>query len=140
MNPNDLRIKELQQKVQEQEANLSEKQKYRYVTNSVLNLDGTTYNLHVLNLPSLLDLTAKLFNYEASFTKAKEYLELTDYASNIDGYSIEEWLQDIKTRVELLKWQIKKDNLRSAKERLKQLLSEEAKVADTLDRIAKEIF
>jgi hypothetical protein len=140
MNPNDQRIKELQQKVQEQESNLSEKQKYRYVTNSILNLDGTTYNLHVLNLSSLLDLTAKLFNYEISFTKAKEYLELTDYASNIDGYSIEEWLQDIKARVELLKWQAKKDNLRFAKERLKQLLSEEAKVADTLEQIAKDIF
>ena len=140
MNPNDLRIKELQQKIQEQEANLSEKHKYKYATNSVLNLDNTTYNLHVLNLSSLLDLTTKLFNYEASFTKAKEYLKLTDYSCELDGYPIEDWLQDIKARVEILKWQAKKDNLKFAKARLKQLLSEEAKVADTLDEIAKDIF
>ena len=52
-----------------------------------------------------------------------------------NGYSMDEWEEDFKTRIKAITWSEKKKVLDSTKTKLNQLVSEEARTEMELDSI-----
>lgn len=97
MSKNDDRILELKEKIEEKKQELSGKNtKFVPVTNCIIELDGMTNNLHTCDSDKLALLLVKLNLYK----KEAENLDI-DFV--ISGYSIDDWITDIKNKFDITK-------------------------------------
>lgn len=131
MSKNDDRILELKKQINEKKAALTEKNtKFSPETNCILILDGTTYNLNVLNDESLTFLKIKLYTYKMAVVDMK----ITDF--KISGYSLDDWIGDINKKLEIHEVKQKQTELKAMEAKLDKLLSEDKKTELELDDIA----
>lgn len=130
MSKNDDRILELKEKIEEKKQELSGKNtRFVPVTNCIIELDGMTNNLYTCDSDKLALLLVKLNLYK----KEAENLDI-DFV--ISGYSIDDWITDIKNKFDITKTKAEIYNLKTMESKLDELLSEDKKTELEIDDIA----
>lgn len=117
-NKNDSKIMELKESIQSAKKGIKAK-KFQPTTNCLLGLNGTTYNLHVCSEDELKMLLITLHSYEMSAE------DLGIEVPDMQGYKIDDWIQDIKDKLEVISIQSKKSELNKTEKQLDKLLSED---------------
>jgi hypothetical protein len=129
-NANDQRILELKKQIATKKEKLGKTKRFSPVTNCSIELDGIRHNIQVLTKDQLLLLLVKLNSYQMS---TKE-LEL-DEELIISGYSLEDWMSDIQSKIDLLSRKDEEKKLKQMEDKLVKLLSEGKKVELEIDEI-----
>ena len=97
---NDDKIMLLKSQIAEKKKGLKTKKKFSPLTNCSIELDGVRLNLQVLNREGLTHLLVKLNSYLLSAVDLgldEEYV--------ISGYVIDQWITDIKLKLEILRYE-----------------------------------
>lgn len=129
MNKNDDRVLQLKKIVDEKKQELKTVKRFTPLTNCVLSLDGQNYNLNILQLDDLEFLLVKLNMYLRSANDL-------DIDLHISGYSITDWMTDIKSKMEIFEYKKKESELKVLEVKLDKMLSDEKKTELELDEIA----
>lgn len=125
---NDNRILELKKQIKEKREKLNGIGRFAPITNCILDLDGVKSNIQVLRKEQLVLVACKLQSYKRS----AEELELE---LNICGYNVNDWLSDIKSRIDILSVKDEEAKLKAMEDKLTTLLSNEKKVELEIDAI-----
>lgn len=132
MSKNDDRILELKKQVEDKKKELaSKKTRFVPITNCILEMDGMTLNLNVLSESALILLWIRLNTYRMSAA------DLGLHKFEISGYDLEDWITDVKARLEVIATKREENNLKAMKTKLDKLLSEDKKTELELDSIAE---
>ena len=142
MAKNDLKIKELMAKVAVQKEQLGLKPKCVLKTNGIFKYhakdDDSYFNLNtVKNSQVLVKALAFLLKEVASVTEASKLLELDVPEFSHNGYSFQDYVDDFKSRLAVLKYEERKAHLELTEAKLSQLVSEETRTEMELDKIEK---
>jgi hypothetical protein len=129
-NENDQRILLLRKKIVDKKEKLKKIKKFTPVTNCSIEVDGNRYNINVLTKEKILTLMIKLNAYLLS---AKD-LEI-DSNYTISGFHLEEWLTDLKNRLNVLSVKDEEQALKAMESKLTTLLSDGKKVELEIDEI-----
>lgn len=92
-------------------------------------IDNQNYNLNVLQLDELKLLLVRLNMYLISAKDLGIKLEIA-------GYNIDEWITDIKSKIEIFEHKKKESELKTLEAKLDKMLSDEKKTELELDEIA----
>lgn len=126
---NDERVLQLKEVIDKKRIELKSVKKFTPLTNCVLDLEGQKYNLNVLQFDDLQLLLVRLNMYLISAKDLKVNLE-------ISGYSIAEWITDVKCKIEIIEYKRKEVELKTLETKLDKMLSDEKKTEMELDEIA----
>lgn len=129
MSKNDERVLQLKKVIGEKKAELKSVKRFTPITNCVLDLEGQKYNLNVLQLADLRLLLVRLNMYLISAKDLGIKLEIA-------GYNIDEWITDIKSKIEIFEYKKKESELKTLEAKLDKMLSDEKKTELELDEIA----
>ena len=131
MSKNDDRILELKKQIEAKKKTIAEK-KIRFTpeTNCVLYIDGVIFNLNVCSDSDLLLLLIRLHSYQMAA------LDLGIDRFEISGYSVTAWVDDIKSKLDVLTAKKEEADLKRMESKLDKLLSEDKKTELELDEIA----
>jgi hypothetical protein len=130
-NVNDERILELRKQIETKKTNLGKTLRFTPVTNCVIELDGVKQNLQVLPKEQLVSLLVRVHAYLMS---AKSLGIADQYM--IGGYKAEEWIADIKSKIDIISRKEDERALVLMEEKLSKLLSDGKKVELEIDEIA----
>ena len=131
---NDDKIMLLKSQIAEKKKGLKTKKKFSPLTNCSIELDGTRYNLHVSQKELLTNLLIKLNMYRLSVVD----LELEDEYI-MSGFRVDEWITDIKLKLEILKYEEEDRKLKVLEQKLHVLLSNEKQVSLAIEEIESMI-
>lgn len=127
---NDERIMQLKELIETKRNELAKHNKqFVPITNCLLVLDKVTYNLHVessellLVKLNMLAMSAKDLNIDTS-----------DFM--ISGYSLDDWITDVKTILEIQKYKKEKNDLNTLEKKLTALLSEDKQIELEIDKLS----
>jgi len=127
---NDKKILELKAVIDAKKSKLR-KVNFAPVTNCTFELDGTRFNIHTLNPDALTLLLVKLNSYALSMKSLK-----ID-TLNISGYSINDWMGDLKMKLDIIAQKEEENKLKALEAKLAALLSNDKKTELELDSIEK---
>lgn len=125
---NDKRILELKEQIRLKRDKLSSIGRFTPVTNCILDLDGNKLNIQVLKKDQLILLACKLQSYKNSAIELD--LELV-----ISGFSVDDWIKDIKSRIDILSVKDEELKLKQMEDKLTTLLSNEKRVELEINEI-----
>ena len=131
---NDNRIMDLIATIEKKEQSLK-RPIVNIKTNCNIEIDGKRHNLHILDEDMLTYLLVKLNTYVMS---AKD-LSISIDAIKINGFKLQDWIDDIKTKLELCAFKKEEKKLSDMKEQLHVLLSEDKRTELALDSIEAEL-
>lgn len=127
---NDDRIMQLKQQIEKKREELSKRNsRFTPITNCTLILDKVTYNLHVESSEMLL---IKLNMIAMS---AKD-LGIDISQLMIAGYSLNDWITDVSSNLEVIKYKKEKNDLNTLEKKLTSLLSEDKQTELEIDKLA----
>lgn len=140
---NDKKIKDYRKKVEDKRKELGLQPKPAYITNQLLPLGNSQtrdkINLNLLNSTAdCIGIASQLVLQGMANEKANEILGTKEYIV-LGGHTIPNWLEDIKSRVNLIKWKEEKIKLDAMDKKLQDLLSADAKTMDAIADIASEL-
>lgn len=126
---NDERIMELKSQIEKKRNELS-KQLKRFIpiTNCLLVLDKVTYNLHVDSSELLL------IRLNSMRLSAKD-LDIDTSKIMISGYSLDDWIMDVKNNLESKTYKKKKKDLDDLEKELTALLSDDKQTELKIDSL-----
>lgn len=132
MNKNDEQILQLKEKIATKKEELKKVKRFSPITNCVVDIDGNDKkaNIQVLSKEQLTNLLIKLNMYRMS----AENLNIVDVS--IDGYKLEEWIIDVKAKLNDLDKRQQETNLKNMESKLTKLLSEDKKTELEINEIA----
>lgn len=130
MTNNDERILILKDSIRRKKEELGKRPKHEQITNYMLEFDGEVVNIHAISPSRALHLLVKL---NSLYLSAKDLGVEEDY--KICGHKIEDWILDLKARLESRKYHEKQKALNSLEKELEDMLSNEKKVEMKLDDI-----
>ena len=133
-NTNDEKILQLKAQIKEKKGKLKGKKRFTPVTNCSLELRGIRYNLNILNKEQLTTLLLELNLFKMSAI----YLELEDDYI-VSGFSVDEWIKDIKAKLEIIKYEEEDRKLKLLENKLHVLLSNEKQVSLAIEEIESMI-
>lgn len=134
MNKNDETILILKKKIAEEKEKLkSMNSKFAPITNCSLEFRDSRYNLNTLNLSQINYLLVEL----TALSMAADSLEMPDFA--ISGFSLKEWIADLKNRKDIISIKERERKLKSDEEKLERLLSDEKKTELEISKIAESL-
>lgn len=140
---NDERILKLKKLADEKRAAIAENSTpAKYLTNKVLTLDGVTYNLGVINsLEEIVLLMSKIGSLATGYSIFTMGADLDDekyyHSLKINGFHLDDWAEDVKTRLQQIVLREDKNVLAKIEKKLDELLSEEKKTELELDELEK---
>ncbi len=143
----DQKTLDLIKEVQNRKAEISKLERPNWKTNcsfSFVEGSSTTVNIHVeSNVKNLIGYAAHLIEKERSYNSAATTLGL-DGAESVppftwSGFSVNDWLDDIKTRINKIQISFKKKKLEILESRLNAVISPELKAELELQAIANEL-
>lgn len=139
MSKHDTKIKQLLEKVEDQQASLGDRPRASWLTNGIFRYpDGQHFNLNtVQDSEPLLDALAFLLEKQTLRSEAAKRLEIECVELSWGGFSLADWESDFKRRIEILAWQGRKKQLDATKKKLHSLVSEEGKTEMELSAIEK---
>lgn len=128
---NDDRIMQLKEQIEKKREELAASNTSRFIpiTNCLLVIDKTTYNLHVDSSELLL---IKLNSMRLS---AKD-LGIDTSKLMISGYSLDNWITDVKNNLSIQNYRIEKKKLDSLEKQLTALLSDDKQTELQIDQLA----
>ena len=127
---NDDRIMLLKQKVDSKRNALKGKSdRFTPITNCLLVFDKVTYNLHV-------DASQLLLLRLNSLAMAAQDLGIDPKECIVSGYSLIDWIEDIKSFLSIQQYRKEKSDLAKLEKQLDSLLSEDKRTELELDSIA----
>lgn len=127
---NDDNIMKLKEQIQKKKEELSSLSNRVYpTTNCMLVLDRTTFNLHVDSSEWLL---VRLNAYAMS---AKD-LGLDLDSVQISGFTLNQWIQDVRSFLQVQKYKEEKKKLGDLEKKLDALLSDDKRTELEIDKIA----
>lgn len=126
---NDDLILELTKEIEKREKEIQKTQNFTPITNCSVKLFNETYNLHVLGVIELYVLKGVLSGIDK---------EVRD-TLKINGFSVSEYLDDIQKIIRRKETNELTNELQHKKNRLKELLSVEAKKREELADIQKSL-
>lgn len=129
MNENDKKILQLKDEIKKKNA-LIKKTKFNPITNCVLILHGSNYNLNVIPIDTILYLMASLNALKIALKEIAPEEEL-----NLGNYSVDEWLTDLKSRLQVLQISKEIKKLAELEAKLQLLLTNETQVSLALKDI-----
>ena len=116
-----------------------------YKTNCSFRFDegtaGTAINLHVeTDLRRLTSIAAFLIHRESGFAQAAQKIGADPVPSfSWNGYSLDEWLDDLRTRVSKIQIAARRAKLEALEERLRKIISPEMQAQLELASIQSEL-
>lgn len=140
-NKQDEQVQALFNVVQQKKAEIAKTEKPSWKTNCAFryrpNIPAIDANIQTITkVAELLEIAAFLIEKESCYQKANEALG-TDVKFKWLGYSLEDWMADIKTRVNKVEISKKKEELEKLETRLNSLISPEMRNQMELDEITK---
>lgn len=128
---NDDRIMQLKEQIEKkrEELAISNTSRFIPITNCLLVIDKTTYNLHVDSSELLL---IKLNSMRLS---AKD-LGIDINKLMISGYSLDNWITDVKNNLSIQNYRTEKKKLDSLEKQLTALLSDDKQTELQIDQLA----
>ena len=140
MAKNDVVIKEMMIKVEEQKANLGVKERYVLKTNGIFKYEkGEYFNLNTVADPNVfVTALSYLLEKQLCFNEASTRLGVAG-EFKYDGYSVEEWEEDFKNKIKGIEYEKNKKKLEDAKKKLATLISEEARTEIELESLKKSL-
>ena len=102
------------------------------MTNCVIDLKGIKYNINVINNRDALILLLLELN---ALLMSAEKLEMKDIA--ISGFCVEQWIADVKSRLNVIEYKNEENNLKQMEGKLDTLLSNEKRTELEIEEIAK---
>jgi len=141
MSANDAKIKELLSTIEKKKANLGSKPRMSLKTNGLLKQDDKSININTINtLEECIRAVADIYQTHESYIKAAAMLNIEKIdLPKINGFSIEDWIEDFKLKVAIIRWTIEDKKIRALESQLKDLRSEDLKTADALDEISNSL-
>lgn len=133
---NDAMIQELLAKVEAQKKVLGTKPRGTYATNGVFKFSTSDFiNINVVtDFSRLASALGFLLIQEEAFKKGCEALDVTG-TFKWDGYTRNDWEDDFRMRVSIIRYDVNKKKLEAAQAKLNSLISEDARTAMELDAL-----
>jgi len=131
---NDKIILNLKQEIEEKKKLLNKAQRFTPVTNCNLEINGNRVNINVLTKDGLL---LKIAEVKALQNALKS--ELPEEKLEIGGFSVEHWLEDLKSKFSTLNVSLERDRLKKLEEKLHGLLSLDTKVELEIESLKNQI-
>jgi hypothetical protein len=122
-NVNDIKIMELKKQIEVKKTKLAKSQKFSPITNCSFDFEGARYNINTLQRHALIELLVRLNMVRMSV----ENLGLLE-EYKMSGYLITEWIEDIKSKLDVVSRKLEEANLKIMEDKLNLLLSNEKKV------------
>jgi hypothetical protein len=141
MAKNDDKIKELMAKVALQKEQLGAKPRVSWKTNGIFKFSPTEHlNLNVVRgSDTLVNALAFLLEKNKSVVEAAKMLGVSAPTFKYNDYTLEDYVEDFKTRLAVIKYEDRKAQLEATEAKLSQLVSEEARTEMEIDKIEKLI-
>lgn len=143
MKDTDKQIKELWDVVLAKKQDIQVAEKPSWETNCVFSFQrggniNTGFNIQTeTDVVTLLQAVSFLYQQLEYWDTAREILDLPLIKFHWNNYSVDEWVKDIKTRVNKLKITEKKKELNTLESRLNAIISPELRAQLELDEIKK---
>ena len=112
-------------------------EKPEWKTNCSYSFDGTRLNIRVLHIDEVVNCVQELLQIQDYRTGACTILELP--MKKWQGFEIEDWIEDFKTRASIINVASKKKELEKLEGRLDKLVSKEKREEMELAAIQKEL-
>ncbi len=131
---------QLIKEVKKQKEEISNAERPNWLTNCALSVLGRNINLHVeTSIPTLIEAAALLIHKEEIYNVAAFRLGADVPPYLYDGYSVSDWLSDIKSRIDKISIQNKRRKLEVLENRLSSIVSPELRAKLELEAISKEL-
>lgn len=127
---NDQRILILKKQIESKKEKLNKSLRFSPITNCSIDVDGVRFNIQVLPRLELISLMVKLNSYMHSAIDLNVINEYT-----ISGYKVEDWIEDIKSRIDILSHKDEEKKLKAMEDKLHKLLSDGKKVELEINEI-----
>jgi hypothetical protein len=129
--------------IQSRKAEIAKLEKPNWRTNCSFSYEegsSKTINIHVeSSVKNLVCIAAFLIEKQSSYMSAALHLKVEAPAFTWSGFSVTDWLEDIKTRINKLQISAKKKKLDQLETRLNAIISPELKAELELQAIEKEL-
>lgn len=136
----DKKTLELIKQVKKQKAEIEKSDRPNWLTNCSYNSNGKVTNIHVeSSVPRLVEIAGFLLSQEEAFQKASDFLEIEPTKFLWDGYTVQEWLTDIKSRISKIQIGAKRKKLELLESRLNAIVSPELRAQLELEAITNEL-
>jgi hypothetical protein len=132
LNANDKKILALQKEIASRELMLGKTTGFNPITNCSLTIDSKTVNIQTLSSEDLLLYIARFKSLEMGLQS-----EIPDAVLNIGGFSISDWITDLKSRYFILNIKNERTRLSTLKQKLSELLTSETKVELEIDKLSQ---
>jgi len=143
MSKNDERILILKKQIEEQKRQLKEQtsvKEQQYKTNKIIELDGVKYNLNVIQEEAICEILTTLGGKLCAMNiLLNEYEIMLRDKYTISGYTVDDWISDLKYHLLKLEAKRKEKALKQKEEQLDKLLSEDKKTELMLDELTKSL-
>ena len=130
---NDERIIELKKQIEEKKKELGKQPRFSPVTTCLFNRAGERVNIHTLT--SVKDINSMLVFFNIYVMSAKD-LGIDCSEVRIDGFSVTDWIEDLKSKRAVVEYTEKKEQLTLLERKLDKLLSDDKKTELEIDAIA----
>ena len=130
---NDERILELKKQLEEKKSELGKQPRFAPITTCLFDREGCRVNIHTLT--SIKDINAMLVFFNTYVISAKD-LEIDCAEVELDGFSVLDWMEDLKSKKSVIEYTKKKEQLTQLEKKLDKLLSDDKKTELEIDAIA----
>lgn len=132
---------DLLNKVKEKRQILEKKQKAKWVTSCTIGYNPSSVadriNIQtVTDINILVDICAFLQSKEQAFNRARETLQV-DVEFSYMGYSVQDWITDLKTRIDFISINAEKKELAALEARIDKLVTNDQRREIELEEILK---
>lgn len=139
----DTKTLELIQTVKRQKEEIARAERPNWITNcsfSYTENGANPVNLHVeANVRNLVLIVAFLLNKAGSYAEAAVHLGVEAPAFQWGGFSANDWIEDIKLRINKIQIASKRKKLEALEERLNRIISPELRAQMELEAIESEL-
>ena len=134
---------DLMRQVEKQKKEISNAERPNWITNcsfSYTEKSSDAINIHVeSNVRTLICIAAFLNSKEAAYKKAASILGVEDDTFTWGGFTTQNWIDDLKLRINKIQINSKKKKLEVLESRLNAIISPELKAQMELESIASEL-
>ena len=133
---NDERILELKKQIDEKKKELGKQLRFSPITTCIFNYQGNRINIHTLT--SIKDINTMLV-YFNMYVMSAEDMDINCEDIVFDGFSITDWIEDLKAKKTIIEYTSKKEQLTTLEKKLDKLLSDDKKTELEIESIANLI-
>jgi hypothetical protein len=141
-NTTDKKTLDLIKEVKKRKDEIANAEKPNWKTNCSFSYDGSskTTNIHVeSNVSNLVSIVAFLMRKQEDYDAAVKLLSVEAPEFKWNGFSVGDWTEDIKTRIDKIQIVAKRQKLEALESRLNKIISPELRAQLELEAIEAEL-